>query len=146
MSRSCFVPIMSEWYFVDTGGAQNGPVPKAALKEAWGSGRITGPCLCWCETMSDWAQVESLPDLMNFLNPPKPKLPTPGRHLFQRSKPLLSFPRYFPTILPSPFLSTGPKPPGARPTPPGKPAAPEPVAPAARAPQPTAPAARGLYI
>ena len=28
---------MSEWYFVDTGGAQNGPVSKDALKDAWNS-------------------------------------------------------------------------------------------------------------
>lgn len=60
-----------EWFYVDTGGNQNGPVGMNELKSAWSAARLNESCLVWNGNMSGWQAVAELPDLKTQLNPPK---------------------------------------------------------------------------
>ncbi len=60
-----------DWYYIDTNDAQIGPVKKHDVKVAWDGNAITGATIAWNETLSGWLAIDQIPELKNFLNPPR---------------------------------------------------------------------------
>lgn len=56
------VPIVVEaadWYYVDAGGQQAGPVPRERLLDLWHAGTISAVTLVWREGMASWEAVSA---------------------------------------------------------------------------------------
>jgi hypothetical protein len=56
-----------QWFYVDGGGTQAGPVSLAELKQAWASKQLTDGSLVWHASMSGWQSVDSTPELKRLL-------------------------------------------------------------------------------
>jgi hypothetical protein len=63
-----------EWYYVDKGGGQQGPVSSNAFSSAAASGQIDGECLCWNASMSGWLAIKDVPQIASMVKP-KPAAP-----------------------------------------------------------------------
>jgi hypothetical protein len=63
---------MAEWYYVDAGGAQAGPVALAALRSAAQSKSVTPDSLCWNANMAGWQAMKEVPETKGFFAAPAP--------------------------------------------------------------------------
>lgn len=62
-------------YFYALNGQQAGPVNYEALKELFSGGSINAETLVWKQGMTNWASLQSIPELQNLLGSIPPPLP-----------------------------------------------------------------------
>jgi len=59
-----------EWFYVDSTGAQAGPVSFTQLKQAWQSQSINDSSLVWNANLSGWQRIDETPELKKQFAPP----------------------------------------------------------------------------
>ncbi len=60
-------PLPSEWFYLDGGRNQQGPVSVDDLKNLWGSQKLEGSTYVWTETMENWQKIIEIPPLAKTL-------------------------------------------------------------------------------
>lgn len=65
-----------QWYFIE-GGNQQGPVDEAALRQLFGSGRLSRDSYVWREGMADWLSVAEVPELSGSIVATAAPAPSP---------------------------------------------------------------------
>lgn len=58
-----------EWYYIDTQGAQQGPVSTAVFSQHFQSGKCSEQSACWNASLPDWAVISAVPGLAQKLKP-----------------------------------------------------------------------------
>jgi len=56
-----------QWYYVDNAGGSQGPKTRDEMKNLIESGSITVEQLCFCQGMSGWEALQTLPELYNYV-------------------------------------------------------------------------------
>ena len=64
-------------FYLAINGAQYGPCDVAALSQMLAVGQINGDTLAWCEGMSAWQPIKSIPALSALFGPPSGAVPPP---------------------------------------------------------------------
>ena len=65
-----------QWYFIE-GGNQQGPIDETALRQLFGSGRLSAGSYVWREGMTDWLSAAQVPELSaNIVATTAPAAPT----------------------------------------------------------------------
>ncbi|KAL1507307.1 hypothetical protein AB1Y20_008153 [Prymnesium parvum] len=52
-----------EWFYVDAGGAQQGPTSSSQLQTMWQTGAIGSRTFAWHAALPEWTPIESIPEL-----------------------------------------------------------------------------------
>lgn len=58
----------TEWYYIDKGGAQQGPVLQRDIKTQWDAGNVNGECIAWNANLEGWTKIQELATLMEYLS------------------------------------------------------------------------------
>lgn len=64
-------------FYLAINGAQYGPCDVSALSQMLAAGQINGDTLAWCEGMSAWQPMKSIPALSALFGPPPGAVPPP---------------------------------------------------------------------
>ena len=58
---------LAEWFYLDSGRQQQGPVTLRALTDEWKKGAVQSTSLVWCAGMDNWKRVAEIPLLAESL-------------------------------------------------------------------------------
>src|SRR5262249_59364285 len=81
---------MAEYYYLDAGRSQQGPVPPDEIARLIRGGTIRRDTMVWSAGMPEWSaagQVSDLAPLFAQAAPPRPAGPPPARPPMQRAPP-----------------------------------------------------------
>ncbi len=56
-----------EWYYTDSGGAQQGPISLVQLRHYWREGVVKPTTYVWSDGMAEWKKIEACEDLQREL-------------------------------------------------------------------------------
>ena len=88
---------MGDYFYVDGGGGQAGPVPADSLKSMQRSGQVDGNTLAWKDGMAEWTPISKISELQvapaRPARPARPAPPSAPQAAQQRARPSHSQPR-----------------------------------------------------
>lgn len=61
--------LQHEWYYLEKGETQIGPLSFFELQQAWHNKTIDGTTLTWNKSLSDWTSIDQLPEIQAAIDP-----------------------------------------------------------------------------